>query len=78
MKCRQWESNTFTVSDYSFSISPASRAMDIATERRGIELFCSCKLILVIHVFLALFNYQITFIDCRVPKDICNVRLVHT
>lgn len=55
LKCRQWESDTFTVGDYSLSISQATRAMAIAMGRRDIKLFCSCKLILVINVFLAHF-----------------------
>lgn len=44
-KYPQWESNPFTVCNYSFSILPATRALAIANDRRGIQLFCSCKLI---------------------------------
>lgn len=58
LRCRLEEGNTFTASDYSLSILPATGAMDFAVERQGIKLFCSCKLILVIHVFLAHFIWN--------------------
>ena len=46
LKCRQWESNRFTVCDYSPSISPATTAAVMAVERLVLQLqidFCdSC------------------------------------
>lgn len=80
LKYLQLESNMFTAGNFSFSISRAVRALDIANDRHCIELFCSFKLILVIHVFFGPFhveqNHKITFIDCWIPKDIWNIRLV--
>lgn len=63
LKCRRWKSNTFTVGDYSLSISPATRAMDIALER------CSIRVTLQLQIDFSESVFLPHFMDNKIIKS---------